>query len=658
MRPNAERYSSFRRRGLILGIVSGGLMGMLGARLYWLQSIEAEKYRVLAEGNRLKSQLLTPSRGLIYDRTGVLLAANQDNFQLFIAVDKARASASTKHAEAMLQQVGRVIDISDDERQRILSQMRQSRNFEPVMVSENLSWDQMAQIEFNAPDLPGVKINLGQTRAYHYSALTSHIVGYVGRVSPEDLRNSDEVALQLPDMRIGKRGIEKGAEKALRGRVGVVQLEVNAAGRAMRELSRAESEPGSNLLLTIDMELQQFVAEQLKNQSASATVMDVITGDILAMVSVPSFDNNLFARGITKSEWQMLLSDPKKPLLNKAAQGVYPPGSTYKMVTALAALESQSLTLSDRIFCGGSIDLPGKNQKKYCWIHPGGHGWLNVVEALQQSCDVFFYEAAKRAGVNNIVKVADRLGFGKPTAVGLPGESGGLLPSPRWFQEQRRRAWTIGDTYNLGIGQGDMLATPLQLAAMTARIANGGYDIKPRLVVATSGSREPMTPPPMQSTPRAPNFRFSPQNLRAVQKGMDLVVNSPSGTAFGSRIAEKGMAMAGKTGTSQVKRITESERNRKLSQQELPWELRHHALFCGYAPVENARYACAVVVEHGMGGSRTAAPIARDILVRTQELDPSRRPDRFGSTATTVIGSKAEVAPSPSITTQRRGSER
>ncbi len=645
MRRDADRYTLFTRRALLLGGVKLGLLGMLGARLWWLQTVESDKYKVLADDNRINTRPLTPSRGLIFDRTGEPLAANRNNFRVLITADKGRVSEAMKQAETVLERLDRVINIGDRERQRIIEQMRRNRSFVPVTVRENLTWEQVAQIEFNAPDLPGVSIDLGQTRDYFHPELMSHIVGYVGRVSPEDLRDSDDPVLQLPGMRIGKKGVEKGADEALRGKPGGVQVEVNAVGRVVRELDRAEGEAGANLLLTIDLELQQYVTEKLKDQSASGVVMDVITGDILAMVSVPSFDNNTFARGVTQAEWQELLSDPKKPLLNKAAQGVYPPGSTYKMVTALAALESKAITLWDRLPCVGSIDLPGK-QKKYCWIHPAGHGWPNVIEALQMSCDCFFYEAARRAGVDRMAEVGAKLGFGRPTGSGLPEESGGLLPTRGWKQERESKSWGIGDTYNLAIGQGDMLSTPLQLAVMAARIANGGYDVKPRLIARTAGARDPLQAPAVQTKPDAPSLRFTPQNLKAIQQGMDMVVNSQGGTAFASRIKEKGMSMAGKTGTSQVKRITESERDRKMSQEELPWHLRHHALFCGYAPLDNPRYACAVVVEHGMGGSRTAAPLTRDILLETQKIDPSRRPERFKS-AMLAGGTVAETPPPP-----------
>ena len=622
----------------MLGGLKAGLLGLLGARLYWLYAVDGEKYKVLANENRINVKPLTPARGLIFDRTGEPLAANRNTYRLVMTASDRRVLGTMKRAETVLQRLDRIVTIDAHERERILAQMRRNPPFVPVTVRENLTWEQVAQIEFNTPDLPGVSIDLGQMRDYPYPEVTGHVVGYVGRVSSDDLRDSDDAILELPGMRVGKKGIEKAADEVLRGKPGGVQVEINAAGRVVRELSRAESEAGTNLLLTVDLELQRYVAEHLEDQSAAVVVMDVISGDILAMVSTPGFDNSAFARGITQSEWQELLDNPKKPLINKAVQGQYPPGSTYKMVTALAALEGKTLSLSDRLFCGGFIDLPGKGQKKYCWIHPGGHGWLNMVEALQQSCDCFFYQAGKQARVEAIAEVADKLGFGKTTELGLPEEASGLQPTRTWKRQRGTAPWGIGDTYNLSIGQGAMLATPLQLAVMAARLANGGYAVQPRLIAVTAGPRDRLQAQPVQMTPHGERLSFAQQNLEAIRTGMELVVNSRTGTAYGSRIAEKGMAMAGKTGTAQVKRITENERSRRIPQQQLPWNLRHHALFVAYAPIGDPRYACAVVVEHGIGGSLTAAPIARDILVQTQKIDPSRRPERFGNALLTGNG--------------------
>lgn len=643
MRRREDRYPRLRRRALMLCGMQAGLLALIGGRLYQLQSVEADKYRLLADDNRLSTRPLLPLRGLIVDRTGRVLAANRSNFRLLMTPYKARSAAGSRVLETVLDRLAGIISLNERDRQQVVERIRQSRGSIPVELRGDLTWDEVAQIEFNAPALPGISIGLGQMREYFDAELMSHIVGYVGRASEDDIADGDDgILLSLPDMRVGKQGIEKSADRSLRGRPGFVQVEVDAVGRVMRELDWAEGEPGANVSLTIDAELQRFVVDRLGDQSASAVVIDTVTGDVLAMASVPGFDNNAFARGVTQREWKRLLADPKKPLLNKGAQGLYPPGSTYKIVTALAALESGALTLSDRIFCSGSIDLPGKDQKKYCWIYPAGHGWLNVTEALQHSCDVFFYEAAKRAGVDHIVQTAAKLGFGRSTDVGLLEESSGLLPTPAWLMARSGRRWTIGNTYNLGIGQGDMLATPLQLAVMVARVANGGYGVKPRLIAAIARASAPALSQRSESIPDAASLSFRAENLRAIRDGMKLVVNSPSGTAFASRIVEKGMAMAGKTGTSQVKRMTEGERDRKVSQEQLPWHLRHHALFCAYAPIDSPRYACAVVVEHGMGGSRTAAPIARDILLQVQRMDPSRRSGMSAGSTTAVSDSIAE----------------
>ncbi|MBX3498969.1 MAG: penicillin-binding protein 2 [Alphaproteobacteria bacterium] len=621
---DTDRHVRFGRRALLLGVGQAALLGGLGARQYWLTMVEGGKYKVLADDNRIGMRLQAPSRGLIFDRTGEPLAANRNNYRVVMTAEKLR------QAEEAMERLDKILGLGEVERKRLLGQFRR---FTPITVKENLSWEQVAQIEFNGPELPGVAIELGQTRDYFHAELMSHIVGYIGRVDRRDLGEDDDPLLQLPGMRIGKKGIEKRYDDRLRGKAGAVQMEVNAVGRVVRELDRSDGEPGGNLLLTIDLELQRFVAERLKNESASAVVMDVISGDILAMVSVPGFDSNVFARGITQTEWNELLSHPMKPLFNKAVSGAYPPGSTYKMVTALAALEAGVIDVWTPLPCTGSIDLPGKDQKKYCWIHPAGHGWLNLHGALAQSCDSYFYEVAKRAGVERIADMAFRLGFGRPTGAGLPEESAALQPTRAWKQDTQSKAWNVGDTYNLGIGQGDMLATPLQMAVMTARIANGGYEVKPRLVASVARARDQLTAPPVQTVPDAPSLRLKPANLAAVRQGMVMAVNGEHGTAWSSRITQRDMAMAGKTGTSQVKRITESERGRRMSQTELPWHLRHHALFVAYAPIDNPRYACAVIVEHGMGGSTTAAPITKDILLQTQKLDPSRKPGRFKGAA-------------------------
>ncbi len=622
---DGERSGLFTRRALLLGGVQGILLSALAGRLYQLQILDSQRFATLAEENRINLRLLPPSRGMIFDRTGQPLAVNRNNFRAMATSDRGRG------VDVLVDRLDQIFGLGEAERNRLLRELRRSRNAQPVVVRENLGWEDVARVEFNAPDLPGVFIDLGQSRDYPEGELMSHIVGYTGRVADEDLAGRDDPVLQLATMRFGKKGVERSLEDQLRGRAGAVQVEVNAVGRVVRELDRTEGQPGSNVLLTIDLELQRFVAERMKEQqSGSVVVMDVVTGDVLAMVSTPGFDPNTFARGITQSEWRDLLDSPERPLNNKSIAGVYPPGSTYKMVTALAALESKAIEPWTRLPCNGFLELG--NIKFHCWLK-GGHGSTNVVEALAHSCDCFFYEAARKAGIDRIAEMANRLGFGRQSELGLPGESAGIQPSRAWKQEKLGKPWQHGDTFNLGIGQGYMTATPLQLAIMTARIANGGYEVQPNLLLASATPREELAPPAPRDKPSAPSLRLNPQHLALIREGMVQVVQS--GTANHLRVdanhkpIDPAYRFAGKTGTAQVKRITERERDMGITQAQLPWHLRHHALFVCFGPVDNPRYACAVIVEHGMAGGATAGPIGRDVLIETMKRDPSRRTEGF-----------------------------
>jgi penicillin-binding protein 2 len=552
---------------------------------------------------------------------------NRNNFRVVAASDRGRG------AELLLDRLDQILNLGEVEKGRLLRELRRSRNAQPVVVRENLGWEEVARLEFNAPELPGVFIDLGQTRDYPEGTLMSHIIGYTGRVSDEDLNGRDDPLLSLPTMRFGKKGMERALEDDLRGRAGAVQVEVNAVGRVVRELDRNEGQSGANALLTIDLELQRVAAERLaEHESGSVVVMDVITGDVIVMMSTPGFDPNAFARGITQNEWRELLESPERPLHNKSIAGVYPPGSTYKMVTALAALESKAIDPSTVLPCAGFLMLG--DIKFHCWLK-GGHGGLNVQGAITGSCDCFFYEAARRAGVDKMAETAAKLGFGRTSELGLPGESAGNSPSRPWKQEKYNVPWQQGDTFNLGIGQGYMTATPLQLAIMTARIANGGYAVQPNVLLAKATSRDELAPPPTREQPAAPSLRFNPQFINLVRQGMTDVVNTGMGTANQLRIDAQGKLLdpafrfAGKTGTAQVKRITEREREMGITQASLPWHLRHHALFVCFGPVDNPRYACAVIVEHGQAGGATAGPIGRDVLVETMKRDPSRHADRF-----------------------------
>ncbi len=618
---DGERSGLFTRRALVLGGAQAVLMTALAGRLYQLQVVETDRFATMAEENRINMRLLAPSRGQIFDRSGVPLAVNRNNFRAMATSDRGRG------ADLLVERLDQIFSLGEAEKIRLLRELRRSRSAQPIVVRENLGWEEVARLEFNAPDLPGVFIDLGQSRDYPEGDLMSHIVGYTGRVADEDLAGRDDPVLQLATMRFGKKGVERSLEDDLRGRAGAVQVEVNAVGRVVRELDRTEGQPGSNALLTIDLDIQRFATEKMKeHKSGSVVVLDVVTGDVIAMVSTPGFDPSTFARGITQTEWRDLLDNPERPLHNKAIAGVYPPGSTYKMVTALAALEAKAIDPWTRLPCPGFLELG--SIKFHCWLK-GGHGSANVSEAIAMSCDCFFYEAARRARIDRVSDMAQRLGFGKVSELGLPGESAANQPTRAWKQEKIGKPWQHGDTFNLGIGQGYMTATPLQLAIMTARIANGGYEVQPNLLLAKATPREELVPPPPRTKPAAPSLRLNPQHLAIVRQGMSDVVNSSQGTANALRVKQAEFTFAGKTGTAQVKRITEREREMGITQASLPWHLRHHALFVCYGPVDNPRYACAVIVEHGQAGGATAGPIGRDVLVETMKRDPSRRTDRF-----------------------------
>ncbi|MBM3524602.1 MAG: penicillin-binding protein 2, partial [Alphaproteobacteria bacterium] len=486
------------------------------------------------------------------------------------------------------------------------------RRFVPVVVKDNLTWEDVGRVAVNTQDLPGVLFEAGFTREYPKGVELAHLVGYVAPPAESDL--TGDPLLELPDFRIGRNGVERVYDLAMRGRGGTSQLEVNALGRPIRELSRSEGESGQDVVLTIDAGLQSFCMQRLsREESAAAVVLDVRNGDILAAASWPSFDPNEFSTGIPPSVWRQLLADARGPLTNKAVAGQYAPGSTFKMVVALAGLEAGVISPDQRVSCPGHMEL-GDN-RFHCW-KKGGHGGMDMVEAIKQSCDVYFYEVARRLGVDRIATMARKLGLGYVLGVDLPGERGGLIPTRAWKMGAQGTAWAQGETLVAGIGQGFVLATPLQLAVMTARIANGGVAVEPHLARERIEGRSLVARAPGAF----PSLGIPASHLALMLKAMSGVVNDPRGTAFRARILEPGMVMGGKTGTSQVRRISAQERLTGVRKaHEVPWKERDHALFVGYAPAPNPRYACAVIVEHGGGGSAIAAPIARDVLVEAQK---------------------------------------
>ncbi|MBL8658353.1 MAG: penicillin-binding protein 2 [Rhodospirillales bacterium] len=602
MSRDGDRQRLFTRRALLMACGQSALLSVLGGRLYYLQIVEADHYATLADDNRINLRLLPPPRGRINDRRGRPLAVNRQNYRAVLIAEQ------IGNVEDVLDVLGRVIAVSEADRQRILNEVRRKRKFVPVTAREDLAWDEVARIAVNAPDLPGVAVEEGQSRVYPHGPDFAHVLGYVAAVSEGEL--TGDPLLELPGFRTGKSGIEQSCDLILRGKAGRSQVEVNAIGRVIRELKHEDGEPGADINLSLDLDLQRLSGERLGDESGAVVLLDVLSGEVLALASNPAFDPNAFNRGLSVGAWRALISDPKAPLTNKAISGLYAPGSTFKPVTALAALRDGDITPETKVTCYGRTRLG--DATFHCWKR-GGHGVMNLQSAIAESCDVYFYEAARRCGIDKIAAMASRLGLGAPTGIELAAERGGVVPSRDWKLANLGVPWQKGETLIAGIGQGFVLTTPLQLAVMTARIAGGGDRIVPRLIDVVAARQEVPT--------EVRSLGLDPQHLELVRDGMAGVMTGPRGTARHAAIREPGMKMAGKTGTAQVRRITRAERDAGVIRNEdLPWRRRDHALFIGFAPVQAPRYAVAVVVEHGGSGSAAAAPIASDILYAAQTL--------------------------------------
>ncbi len=592
-------------RSLILAAGQIFLLLIIIARLYYLQVYQADKYKTLSDENRISTRLLVPPRGVIYDRHGEMLATNRQNFQAMIVAEQ------TTNVQETLDAFKKIMPLSEAEEDRIKKDLKKNRSFVPIKIKDNLDWEEVSKIQLNAPDLPGIIIDEGLSRYYPLGEKTAHVIGYVSSVSEQDIRKEDDPLLEVPGFKIGKAGIEKLHEKKLRGKGGNLKLEVNAYGRVMKEIERVDGVPGNRLDLSIDARLQTKAYDLFGEEAGAAVLIDVYSGEILAFVSTPAYNPNLITQGVSAKEWAELNQNEYKPLMNKVLSGQYSPGSTFKMVVALAALESGAITPQTRSFCAGKMFLG--NHAFHCWKKEG-HGYLDVVQALQHSCDIFFYETAQKVGINKIAEMAKRFGLGQKINIGLENEKEGLIPDTEWKRKRFGEPWQLGESLISGIGQGYILTTPIQLVTMTARIANGGYNIVPTFEKRSE-------------KPKLQRMNISANNIALVKEGMFEVVNVPGGTALGARFDFNGLKMAGKTGTTQVRRITMKERQSGIVRQEdLPWKYRNHALFVGYAPHDNPRYAVAVLVEHGRSGSAVAAPIGGKLLLEALKLDASPKP--------------------------------
>ena len=601
-RDTDESSRRINRRALFMGGCMTAMVAVLGARMRYLGVEQADQFRLLAEENRINIRLIPPARGLILDRNGKPVAANEQNYRIVITREGAG------DVDRVLNRLSHVISMTQDAMDRAKKDIARNSKFVPVTVADRLSWDDFSRVALNAPALPGVMPEVGLSRIYPRDADFAHVVGYVGPVSEKDLASLEnpDPLLTIPKFQIGKIGVERWMEDDLRGAAGNSRIEVNSVGRVMRELERTEGKPGKDLRLTIDADVQNFVQARLGDESAACVVMDVDNGDIIAAASSPSFDPNLFVRGISNLDYSILTSNDHRPLANKVVQGVYPPGSTFKMMTALAALEAGVIDLDTRISCRGFIEMGSR--KAHCWKR-GGHGTVDLTRSLAESCDVFYYEVALKVGIDKIAAMCKRFGLGQRHDLPMSAISEGTIPNKDWMLEKHGQDWRMGDTINAAIGQGYVLASPLQLAVMVARIASGKV-VLPRLMRSVGGKDVALA--------AAAPIGLDGSLLRAVRGGMFEVINNQRGTAYSARIADETMLWAGKSGTSQVRNISAAERETGVvGNDALPWKRRDHALFVGFAPAEAPRYSVAVVVEHGGGGSSVAAPIARDAILRT-----------------------------------------
>ncbi len=592
-RDTAQSQRLITRRGLIVAGAQALFMGGLALRMRYMQVEQADEFRLLADENRISIRLLPPTRGRIFDRNGIAVAENVPSYRITMVPEEAG------DVDNVIARLAQLVELAPEELERARRDLREARGDTAVTIADRVSWDDISRVAVNTPALPGVAPEVGLSRRYPQIGDYAHIVGYVGPYAERDRDRIDapEQLLRIPRFQVGKFGIEAAYENALRGKAGTKRVEVNVRGHVMRELERQEGQAGTDVQLTIDSGLQSYISARLAGESAAATVMDCETGDLLACVSSPSFDPNLFVRGISVPDYKSLLENKYRPLPNKAVQGVYPPGSTFKMVTVLAALEAGTIDAEETVYCPGHLEVAGR--RFHCWKR-AGHGNVDLHRSLRESCDVYYYDLALRTGIENISAMAEKLGLGIKHDLPLTSVAAGLAPTKEWKRRVRDAEWVIGDSVNAAIGQGDVLASPLQLAVMTARLATG-RSVTPRIIRSIDGVESP--------TGHGEDMGLNENNLRRIRQAMYAVSNNRRGTAYSSRIIEDAFRMAGKTGTSQV-------RSAVVDNNSVPWEQRDHALYVNYAPYESPKIAVSVVVEHGGGGSKAAAPIARDITLQ------------------------------------------
>ncbi len=596
---NVKKLNSINRRMFITGSLKFFIMVGIVSRLFFLQVKENKKYLTLSDKNRIREWKLAPVRGEFQDYFGNVIAGNFEAYQLHVIPEQ------VENFKYVIYRLKDLLELSDTEFKKVLKKKKEIKPWETLIVSNNLSWDKFSKINNHLYDLNGVKPVISISRNYPFDENFTHIIGYVSQANEQDIENSELIKKNfVPGIKVGKIGLEKSFEEILIGTNDIERYEVNAYGRRISQLEFQKGKKGQTLKLTVDTEIQKLANALLKDKAGSICVMDIFTGEVIAMHSSPSFDPNLFVFGISQDNWQIIRNDPLKPLLNKTLQGRYSPGSTLKPIVALSALENGIINTSFTVRCTGKTEM--YDQTYHCWKKEG-HGYVSLRNAMKMSCDTYFYEIARRLGVDKLSETAKKFGLGKKVFDNLfEIEKDGLIPNTQWKKNALGKGWLLGETIITGIGQGYIQTTPIQLCLMTAQIANGGYKIYPKIVINDNDKIKP-------SDYYTPLYKNS-KNMRIIQDAMFGSTNEVMGTSYRSRIDNPKYQFAGKTGTAQVKKITERERELDLKTSEIPYEQRDHALYIAYGPYVNPRYALSIVVEHGGNGSTTAAPMAKKLF--------------------------------------------
>ena len=608
------------RRMFILSSLKFVVFISIITRLFYLQISENIKYRSLSDKNRLREWRLPPERGIIEDYFGTKIANNTQTFQLHMIPEE------VPNISELFFRLSKIINFDENQKRRLIKRMKKRKPWETIIISDNLSWSEFSKLNLFYHEIPGIKPIVSVSRKYFDDGSYSHIIGYISEPSAKDLEKSRLLReVNVPGFKIGKNGLERSLNETIIGTPSLQRFEVNVYGKRIKELEFIQGTPGNNFKTTLDYEIQKFTSGILEDKSGSVCVMDIYTGDIVTLVSNPTFNSNKFVHGISEKDWQKLIQNKKKPLLNKSISGLYPPGSTIKPLVALSALENDVVSPKLIIQCKGSIEFYG--QKYHCWKEKG-HGYMNLRSAIKQSCDIYFYEVARRLGVDRLAITSKQFGLGNKVLNQLSEEKNGVVPNTEWKKKNIGANWFLGETLITGIGQGYFQSTPLQLCLMTAQIANGGYKIKPRIIDDKYQLESIISEWRDEFVNKKSNLikLFENQeNVKFLHDALYGATNEPMGTSYRSRNTKKGFIFAGKTGTSQIRTITQKERELKIKNEDLPYEKRDHSLFVGFAPYKNPRYAISVVIEHGGSGSSTAAPIAKKVLKKVIERHELRK---------------------------------